>query len=121
MWLSSCRIVTRRRAGPRNRRDIARLSVQVDLARLDQLHDGQRREALGDRAGQERRVRRDFDVASDLDNTAVACRGDLAVGHHGVRQAGHTGSRHLAIDEVLDRSLTYTCRQGDTKAKCKNS
>ena len=60
-------------------------------------------------------------VASDLDNTARANRGDLAIGHDGVGQARHARRGHLAIDEVLDRSLRYTCMQGDTEAKCKDS
>ena len=77
VWLSSCRIVMTPGGPAREPVEIVRdLGVQVDLARLDQLHDGQRREALGDRADHERRVRRDLHVASEPDDAPRTRRGD---------------------------------------------
>ena len=107
---------------PREAVEILRsLAVQVDLSRLDQLHHGQRREALGDRASQESRLRRDFINAPDLDNTVRTNRCDLAIGHDGVGQARHAGSRHLTSDEILYRSIRCTRMQGGTETKCKDS
>jgi hypothetical protein len=48
------------------------LVVQVDLACLDQLRDGKRREARGDRTGEERGIRRDAFAAPPDDTSRTA-------------------------------------------------
>ena len=120
VWLSSCRIVITPAGRPAKAIQIVgNLGIQVDLARLDQLHHGQRREALGDRADQEGRIRRDFAVAPDLENAVRTNRCDLAIGHDGIGQARHAGSGHLASDEILDGSFGCTQMQGGTQTHCK--
>ena len=98
--------------------EIARdLGVQVDLARLDQLHDGQCREALGDRADHERGVRRDRHLAAEPHDPARTRRGDVAVGHHGVGQTGYARRRHLPVDEVVDGPLRTSRRKDRSHPK----
>ena len=120
MWLSSCRIVTAPAGLPEKPSRYCEISASrstspastscmtasaVKLLEIEPITNCS--------------VRRDVDVAADPDHAALSGRGDLAVGHHGVRQAGHAGSRHLAIDEVLDRSVGCTSRHDGKEAKRK--
>lgn len=83
---------------------LGHLGVQLDLACLDQLHDRERRQACGDRAREERGVRRDACLAAQPGDTSPTGRGDLAVGHDGVRQSGRVRRRHLCVNDIWGAS-----------------
>ena len=86
--------------------------VEVDPARLDQLHHGQRGEALGHRAGQEGGMWGDRLVPSEPGDSARTDGGDLAVGDHGVGHTGHAGRGQFLVDELVDRPLRCSRRYG---------
>jgi len=109
-----------RRAPREVLKNLGDLSVQLELAGLDQLHHRQRREALRDRTDHEWRVRRDLRIASGPDHAARAHLRDLATVHDGVGESGHPRGRHLRIDNRLHRIVRLTRWEGGTEPERKD-
>ena len=118
VWLSSCRIVIAPAGWPEKTSRYCETSASRSTSPAStSCITASAVKLLEIEPDQEGRVRRDLGVASGLDDAARADRGDLAVGHDGVGQAGHAGCGHLAVDEVLDRSVGCARRQGGDEAE----
>ena len=77
--------------------------VEVELARLGQLHDRQGGEGLAQRADDERRLRRDGPPRVVRFAKAAEVRDPVAL-DDAEREPGDPLRRHLVLDEALDRS-----------------
>jgi hypothetical protein len=75
--------------------------VQVDAALLHQLHHGQRREGLAERADDEGRLRRHGPPAGVGDAEGRQVDDPVAV-HDAQRQAGDSRGPHLRLDVGVD-------------------
>ncbi len=78
--------------------------VQLDLTGLDQLHDRQGSERLGERADEEGRLRRRRHAAGASLSKAAQVH-DLLAGDNGERCAGDIEAAHLLLYISIDRLI----------------
>src|SRR5215469_17154476 len=76
--------------------------VQVELAVLDQLHDGGRGNGLSDTSESEDRFRQYGLVLFHVGESVAACEDELAIPGDGERSSGESVSLHKPEERALD-------------------